>query len=121
MLAEETKFSLSSDRRKIGPWGVFGGQRAGTSDCIVVSKNGRKRRLPSKITTTLTKGDKIIIVTPGGGGWGNSMKRNPDAVCKDVKEGLINIRRAKDVYGVVINPCSPNGRRRSYKSVLKVR
>jgi N-methylhydantoinase B len=100
MLAEETKFSLSADRRKIGPWGVFGGQAANTSDCVVVSKKGKRRRLPSKITTALKKGDKVIIVTPGGGGWGNPKKRSKEAVVRDMKEGLISAERAKKVYSL---------------------
>ena len=106
MLGDDTKFSLSADRRRIGPWGVFGARSGGTSDCIVVSKDGKKRRLPSKITTTLTKGDKLIIVTPGGGGWGDPTKRDSDAVRRDVMEGLVRPRRARDVYGVVIDPAT---------------
>ena len=80
MLAEETKFSLSADRRDIGPWGVFGGQAAATSDCVVVSEDAIRRILPSKITTTLKKGDRLIIITPGGGGWGDPRKRDRTAV-----------------------------------------
>ena len=98
MLAEETRFSLSADRREIGPWGVFGGQAAGTSDCVVVSPDGSHRRLPSKVTTTLKKGDKVLIITPGGGGWGEPSKRDPAKVAWDVKEGLVSARRAEEVY-----------------------
>lgn len=108
-LGEETKFSLSADRREVAPWGVSGGQGAGTSDCVVVSKNGKRRRLPSKITTTLTKGDKVIIVTPGGGGWGDPRKRDAKKVAEDVKEGYISRERARKVYGVTVAPV-PNRR-----------
>lgn len=103
MLAEETRFSLSADRRKIGPWGVCGGQAAGTSDCVVVSKDGKRRRLPSKITTTLKKGDKVILVTPGGGGWGDPRKRDREAVLRDVQEGLISPKRARQVYAHTVS------------------
>ena len=99
MLGEETTFSLSADRRKIGPWGVLGGLAAKTSDCVVVSKNGKNTRLPSKITTTLQKGDKVIIVTPGGGGWGNPKKRDRKKVQQDVLEGFISKNRAEKIYG----------------------
>ena len=102
--AKEMRFTLSADRRKIGPWGVFGGQSARTSDCVVVSRDGKKKRLPSKTTTTLKQGDRVIIVTPGGGGWGDPMKRDPEAVRRDVIEELVSLRRARDVYGVVIHP-----------------
>ena len=99
LLADETQFSLSSDRRKIAPWGVFGGHRGATSDCIVISNNSEEIRLPSKITTTLKKGDTIILETPGGGGWGNPINRSLQKVVKDVKDCLISLKRAKEVYG----------------------
>ncbi len=104
MLGDETKFSLSADRRKIGPWGVDGGQCGGTSDCVVISEAGKKTRLPSKITTTLNKGDKLILVTPGGGGWGKALQRAPKKVAADVREGYITAQRAREVYGVAVNP-----------------
>ena len=100
MLAEETTFTLSADRRKIAPWGVFGGRDAKTSDCVVISESGKRRRLPSKITTTLQKGDKVIIVTPGGGGWENPKKRDRKKIQRDVLEGFISKNRAKEVYGL---------------------
>lgn len=98
LLADETQLSLSSDRREIGPWGVFGGQDGGTADCIVVSSDGKKRRLPSKITTTLYKGDTLIIVTPGGGGWGNPERRDQKKIEEEIKDGLISKNRARGVY-----------------------
>ena len=39
---------------------------------------------------------------PGGGGWGNPIERNPEAVLTDVIEGKVSLKRAKDTYGVVI-------------------
>ena len=103
ILGDETKFSLSADRRKIGPWGVFGGGTAGTSDCVVVSADGKRTQLPSKVTTTLAKGDKVIIVTPGGGGWEDPFQRDPEAVRRDVEKEFISTERALDKYGVVID------------------
>ena len=108
MLADETCFSLSADRRKIGPWGVFGGRPGSTSDCIVISKNGKKNRLPSKITTTLKKGDKVVIVTPGGGGWGNPKKRDKKSVQWDVTEGFISKKNAGQTYGLKISHAKPD-------------
>ena len=103
MLGDETKFSLGADRRKIGPWGVFGGRAAGTSDCVVVSVDGKRTQLPSKVTTTLVKGDRVIIVTPGGGGWEDPFHRDPEAVRRDVEKEYISVERAREEYGVVID------------------
>ena len=95
MLDEGTKFTLGADRRKIRPWGVFGGEDASTSDCVIVSKDGKRKRLPSKITTTLKKGDKVILITPGGGGWGKPSERSPEKIARDVQEGFISSKRAE--------------------------
>ena len=92
LLGDEAKLSLSTDRRKIGPWGVSGGRPGATSDCIIVSGSGMRKRLPSKITTTINKGEKLIIVTPGGGGWGDPSEREQDKVERDLAEGLISKR-----------------------------
>ena len=64
---------------------------------------GRRQRLPSKITTTLTEGDKVFIVTPGGGGRGDPNRRDPEAVRRDVEEGFVSRERAGDAYGVVLD------------------
>jgi len=103
MLGEETKFSLSADRRRIGPWGVFGGRSGGTSDCVVTSADGTTRQLPSKITTALRKGDRVVIATPGGGGWGSPMERDPEAVRRDVEKEYISLERARAEYGVILD------------------
>ena len=105
LLADEARLTLSSDRQKLGPWGAFGGHAAGKSKCLMVSGDGKARHLPSKITTNLKRGDKIVVITPGGGGWGNPHKRNQKAVERDVREGFISLKRAKEIYGY-----SPSGR-----------
>ena len=104
MLGKETKFTLSADRREIGPWGAFGGRAAKTSDCLVISPDGKMKRLPSKVTTTLGRDEKVTIVTPGGGGWGDPFKRAPSKVGWDVLEGLVSPERARDIYGVAVDP-----------------
>jgi len=98
-LGDEAKLSLSADRRMIGPWGVLGGHPGATSDCILIAADGKRKRLPCKVTTTIHKGDRLIIVTPGGGGWGDPAERDPERVRKDVQEGLITRRHAREVYG----------------------
>ncbi len=60
--------------------------------------------MPSKVTT-FVEGDHIILTeTPGGGGWGNPKRRDPEAVRWDVLEGLVSPERAREVYGVAIDP-----------------
>ena len=100
LLGEEAKFSLSGDRKNLAPWGVRGGQSAGTSRCDIIHEDGTTEHLPSKITKTVHRGDRIIVITPGGGGWGEPKDRDPEAVRRDVREGFVSRQRAKDAYGL---------------------
>jgi len=44
---------------------------------------------------------------PGGGGFGDPLKREPSAVLQDVKQGYVSLELARDIYGVVIAPEKP--------------
>jgi N-methylhydantoinase B len=63
--------SLLCDRRKRGPYGLFGGEdgAAGTNEII---SDKKRYRTASKGSHELKAGDRIRIETPGGGGWGNT-------------------------------------------------
>ena len=98
LLEGEATFSLSADRRVVGPWGVAGGEPGKTSKCVLVDGDGKRRTLPCKITTQVRQGDKIVVTTPGGGGWGTPRKRDRARVSQDLADGLISARRARDVY-----------------------
>jgi N-methylhydantoinase B len=43
-------------------------------------------------------------VAPGGGGFGDPVKRNIRFVLEDVKNGYVSIQGAKECYGVIIDP-----------------
>ena len=51
----------------------------------------------------LKRGETVISYTPGGGGYGPPLERDPERVQKDVTEGWITRARAHDVYGVIID------------------
>jgi N-methylhydantoinase B len=40
--------------------------------------------------------------SPGGGGWGSPLDRDPMAVLRDVRDGTVSRHAARDIYGVVI-------------------
>jgi N-methylhydantoinase B len=70
--------------------------------CEVASPDGGANRLPSKVTTDVGAEHVILTETPGGGGWGDPKRRDPDAVLRDVVAGLVSRERARDVYGVAL-------------------
>lgn len=104
VLCPEVLFTLSSDRAEVSPWGLKGGESASPSLCQIREPDGTERRLSSKVTTYVRQDETIVIVTPGGGGWGDPAQRDPRLVAADVRSGLVAINRARDVYRVAMNP-----------------
>jgi len=63
-----SRMSLLCDRRKHGPYGLFGGEDGARGTNTL----NHKHKLSSKGSYELKAGDRIRIETPGGGGWGNA-------------------------------------------------
>ena len=54
--------------------------------------------------TQLKPGDVVVMDAAGGGGYGDSLDRDPELVESDVVEEYVSLKSAKEDYGVVINP-----------------
>lgn len=69
------------------------------------------------------KGDIIRVETPGAGGYGDPMKREPEKVLKDVIEKKVSVEAAKKDYGVVVvsDGVSLSGRRTGNQSPQRIR
>ena len=50
--------------------------------------------------------DLVRLITPGGGGWGDPLEREVDAVRMDVIRRLVSIESAEREYGVSMDPDS---------------
>lgn len=48
--------------------------------------------------------ERIVIQTPGGGGVGDPMARDPELVAEDVSERRVSPESARAIYGVVVDP-----------------
>jgi N-methylhydantoinase A/oxoprolinase/acetone carboxylase beta subunit/N-methylhydantoinase B/oxoprolinase/acetone carboxylase alpha subunit len=62
------------------------------------------RSFDGKGTFEIPPGVKIIVQTPGGGGFGNAFSRDPSLVALDVLKGLILPEAARTDYGVILTP-----------------
>jgi N-methylhydantoinase B len=93
--------AVQAGRFRYPPEGIFGG------------KPGQKARFmqndtdadPSGLTLCDT-GDRISFFSAGGGGYGNPLERDPEAVERDVLFGYVSLASARKDYGVVIDPAS---------------
>ncbi|MEZ5666454.1 MAG: hydantoinase B/oxoprolinase family protein [Alphaproteobacteria bacterium] len=85
---------------------------AGAESHMVESKVGRIeiRRgedietTKKNILTTIRPGETVSNFNPGGGGFGDPYERDAAAVARDVRDGLVSVRGAREDYGVVIDP-----------------
>lgn len=87
ILDDGVTFNSYSDRFRIPPWGLFGG-KPGARSRFIVERNGEQILLPSKGNTPLRKGDRLVIETAGGGGYGPPTERDPQRLHHDVAQGL---------------------------------
>lgn len=62
--------SLMGERRRNPPWGLAGGGSGATGEDWLIRADGVRERLPGKVTLEVNPGDRLLVLTPGGGGWG---------------------------------------------------
>jgi N-methylhydantoinase B len=65
----EAQVTLLTERRRFSPYGLSGGS-AGLPGENAVIKAGKTQSIPGKGTIILNRGDRLVIKTPGGGGFG---------------------------------------------------
>ena len=61
--------------------------------------DGSEIVLPSMFSTTIDAGDVYVHLTAGGGGWGDPLERDPEAIRNDVLDGQVTEQAAKELYG----------------------
>ncbi len=66
----DTQIKILSERRKSSPYGLKGGRIGKKGTDTLVPLKGAKRKLKGKDSVILDSGDKVVVETPGGGGWG---------------------------------------------------
>lgn len=72
-LVPGVQVSILSERRSRAPKGAAGGSNGEMGQNIWARHDGTILSLGGKATVTFDKGDRIIIKTPGGGGWGKKV------------------------------------------------
>ncbi|MBI0538785.1 hydantoinase B/oxoprolinase family protein [Roseomonas sp. KE2513] len=50
----------------------------------------------------MRRGDVFAVSWQGGGGWGDPLGRDPDAVLRDLNRGVISTQTASEIYGVSV-------------------
>ena len=90
---------IQSGRYRYPPEGLFGGKDGSRAQFLINEKPGNPYGL-----TQFGPGDEVIIDVAGGGGYGNPFERDVELVESDVANGYVSVEKAKEDYGVVIDP-----------------
>jgi N-methylhydantoinase B len=90
------------DRSRFRPWGTLGGHAGKPSGFILNPGTARERILGNADIVLMDPGDVIHIHSPGGGGRGSPLDRDPTLVLRDVRRGYVTLTAAEAEYGVVI-------------------
>jgi N-methylhydantoinase B len=104
LLDAEASYSVLSDRAVIPPYGVLGGGPA-QPNATSLHRNGREIAFatPGKVTGhPMRQGDLVRMLSAGGGGYGDPLRRDPERVRADVEYGVVSPGRAREGYGVVL-------------------
>jgi N-methylhydantoinase B/oxoprolinase/acetone carboxylase alpha subunit len=95
--------SHRGERNQSAPGGLAGGHAAATARSVLRRIDGTEVELPSKSDFTLSPGERLTVLTTGGGGYGDPLDRPVHAVLADVIDGKISLESAERDYGVIIH------------------
>jgi N-methylhydantoinase B len=91
--------SCMYDRTRAAARGFLGGQPGATGELFL--SDGTRPHPKSKYF--LKPDQTLTLRLPGGGGFYPAWERDPAHVLADVRQGLVSLEAARDVYGVVID------------------
>ena len=75
MLRDHITLTTMFERRVIPPYGLQGGRPGAPFRCTLVRADGEHMELPGKTNIGLRVGDRIILESSGGGGFGPPVNR----------------------------------------------
>jgi N-methylhydantoinase B len=103
ILADEVRFSMRTDKHDVAAVGVAGGKNGRTGACVVNGGSKSEKRLPSRFGDYILHREDILrLERPGGGGLGEPLKRAPERVLEDVRQGYVSAASACTLYGVAV-------------------
>ncbi|MFN8186237.1 MAG: hydantoinase B/oxoprolinase family protein [Gaiellales bacterium] len=99
MFVEPGGFSVEADGNKWAPPGLFGGDDGAPGEILLDPGTERELALPSKIPYRKAQAGEVLrLVAPSGGGYGDPAERDPEAIRRDVADGLLPEERAREDY-----------------------
>jgi N-methylhydantoinase B len=102
-LDHDATVTLTADRAKFAPYGLFGGLPAPKAEFWADLPDGTRKVLNSKTAPIhFPKGTIIHFRAAGGGGYGPPAERDFAAIQADLDDGYISPTAAREYYGVAV-------------------
>jgi len=89
VLEGEVAFSHRGERHFSAAAGLAGGGAGARARSVIRRADGREEIIPSKIATTLRSGDRVVVETAGGGGYGDPVRRAAERTAADLADGKV--------------------------------
>ncbi len=105
----DARASFVMDHGRYGPQGALGGADGAPNE-VTVWRSGEPHTPPhlsKEQDIPLAAGDRVRVRTPGGGGYGDPLMRDPEAVLEDVRLERYTVEQARDLFGVVLTGDPP--------------
>jgi len=98
ILHGDVRFTHRGERHFIAPRGRAGGRDGAMARTVIYRAAGGEEVVPSKRVMTLHAGDRVMLETAGGGGYGDPARRDAEQVRADLADGKISSEGA-NLYG----------------------
>jgi N-methylhydantoinase B/oxoprolinase/acetone carboxylase alpha subunit len=89
VLTDNVTFTHRGERHFSAARGMAGGEDGARAESMILRADGTVETIPSKIVTRLMKGDRVVLRTAGGAGYGDPALRAAEAVMADVADGKV--------------------------------
>ena len=111
---ERTELSMETSRTREGSPGVNGGQPGPPQRQVKVDRDGQHETIGGLTDEgrwlncllsnhPFAPGESFLFESTGGGGWGDPLEREIEAVLADVIDGYVSVQAARERYGVVVD------------------
>jgi N-methylhydantoinase B len=99
-----SRASMVMDHGRVGPQGALGGGDGGVNRVSIQRNNTlyTPPHLSKDQDIELAPGDVVRVSTPGGGGYGDPFRREPQKVARDVSRGYYTREQAEQLFGVAL-------------------
>lgn len=113
-LGVETMFRIGGENTRVvtfgdgdvePAFGLFDGKDATLNKIELHYPDGKRYKTSSKdLVESVPQETVLFQQAGGGGGYGDPYLRDPNLVAQEVKNGILSLEKAKEDYGVIIDP-----------------